>query len=151
MEAVVQAKEDKRFGEALQVVNCRPRMVVGSRQAEEEAWAMAAAVVPHQEKEVMKVAEDAVRQAVALLQAQSIDIATVESMVHPFLGPYHATVDLVASADDATETEAYMVGMVVPQEHPTRRTAQATTSRPSSAIPPTVTSSCRRRWMSRWC
>jgi hypothetical protein len=46
-EAVVQAEEDKRFSEALQVVNCRPRTVVGSRQAEEEAWAMAAAMVAH--------------------------------------------------------------------------------------------------------
>jgi hypothetical protein len=46
-EAMVQAEEDKRFSEALQVVNCRSRTVVGSRQAEEEAWAMAAAVVAH--------------------------------------------------------------------------------------------------------
>jgi hypothetical protein len=49
----------------------------------------------------MEVAEDAVRQAAALLQAQSIDVAIIESMVEPFLGPYHAAVDLLASADDA--------------------------------------------------
>jgi hypothetical protein len=66
----------------------------------------------------MDVAEDAARQAVALLQAQSIDIATVESTVGPFLGTYRAAVDLVASADDAAEAEAYVVGMVVPQEQP---------------------------------
>jgi hypothetical protein len=43
-EAVVQAEEDKRFGEALQVMNYHPRTAVVSRQAEEEAWAMAAVV-----------------------------------------------------------------------------------------------------------
>jgi hypothetical protein len=30
-EAVVQAEEDRRFGEAFQVMNCRPCTVVGSR------------------------------------------------------------------------------------------------------------------------
>jgi hypothetical protein len=64
----------------------------------------------------MEVAEDVARQEVALLQAQSIGIATVESTAGPFFGPYHAAVDLVASADDATMAKAYMVGMVVPQE-----------------------------------
>jgi hypothetical protein len=39
--------------------------VVCSREAEEQAWVM----VPHAEKEVLEVAEGAVRQAVALLQA----------------------------------------------------------------------------------
>jgi hypothetical protein len=77
---------------------------------------MAAAVAAHQEKEVLEVAEDATRQAVALLQAQSVDIATVESTAGPFLGPYHAAVDLVASVDDAAMAEAYVVGMVVPHE-----------------------------------
>jgi hypothetical protein len=117
-EAVVQVEEEKRVGEALLVVNRRAHSVVGSRQAEEETWALAAAMAAHQEKEVMEVAEDAARQAVALLQSQSIDIATVESTAGPFLGPYHAAVDLVASADDAAMVEAYVVGMVVPQEHP---------------------------------
>jgi hypothetical protein len=46
----------------------------------------------------------------------SVDIATVESTAGPFLGPYCAAVDLVASADDAAMAEAYVVGMVVPQE-----------------------------------
>jgi hypothetical protein len=116
MEAVMQAEEAKRLGEALEVVKCHPRTAVGSKQAEEEAWAMAAAVAAHQEKEVLEVAEDATRQAVALLQAQSVDIATVESTAGPFLGPYHAAVDLVASVDDAAMAEAYVVGMVVPHE-----------------------------------
>jgi hypothetical protein len=62
------------------------------------------------------VAEDAARQAAALLQSQSIDIATVESTVGPIWGPYRAAVDLVASADDAAMAEAYLVGMVVPHE-----------------------------------
>jgi hypothetical protein len=53
-----------------------------------------------------------------LLQSQSIDIATVESTAGPFLGPYHAAVYLVASADGAAMAEAYVVGMVVPQEQP---------------------------------
>jgi hypothetical protein len=65
---------------------------------------------------VVEVAEEAARQAAALLQAQSVDIATVESTTGPFLGPYRAAVDLVASTDDAAMAEAYVVGMVVPQE-----------------------------------
>jgi hypothetical protein len=44
-------------------------MIFGSRRAEEEAWAMDVAVAAHQEKEVMAVAEDVARQAVALVQA----------------------------------------------------------------------------------
>jgi hypothetical protein len=101
---------------ARQAVNLRSSNVVGSRQAEEEAWALAAAVAAHQEKEVMEVAEDAARQAVALLQSSSVVVATVESMAGPFLGSYRAAVDLVASADYAAMAEAYVVGMVVPQE-----------------------------------
>jgi hypothetical protein len=66
----------------------------------------------------MEVAEDAARQAVALLQVQFVDIATVESTAGPFLRPYHAAVDLVASADDAAMAEAYVVGMVVPHDQP---------------------------------
>jgi hypothetical protein len=65
---------------------------------------------------VVEVAEDAARQAAALLQSQSIDIATVESTSGPFMGPYRAAVDLVVSADDAAMVEAYVVGMVVLQE-----------------------------------
>jgi hypothetical protein len=61
----------------------------------------------------MEVAEDAARQAVALLQAQSVDVATVESMAGPFLGPYRVTVDLVTSEDDAGMAEAYLVGTVM--------------------------------------
>jgi hypothetical protein len=37
-------------------------------------------------------------------------------MAGPFLGPYHASIDIVASADDAAMAEAYVVGMVVPQD-----------------------------------
>jgi hypothetical protein len=66
----------------------------------------------------MEVAEDAARQAVALLQVQFVDVATVESIVGPFLRPYHTAVDLVASADDAAMAEAYVVGMVVPHDQP---------------------------------
>jgi hypothetical protein len=117
-EAIVQAEEEKRVGEVLLVVNQCKHNIVGLRQAEEEAWALAAAMAAHQEKEVMEVVEDAKRQAVALLQSQSIDIATVESTVGSFLGLYHAAIDLVASADDAAMAEAYVVGMVVPQEQP---------------------------------
>jgi hypothetical protein len=47
---------------------------------------------------------------------QSIDIATVEPTAGPFLGPYRAAIDLVASANDAVMADAYVVGMVVPQE-----------------------------------
>jgi hypothetical protein len=114
--ALVQADEEKRIGEVLVIVNQRVHNVVGSRQAEQEAWALAAAVAAYQQKEVVEVAEDAARQAAALLQSQSINIATVESTTRPFLGPYRAAVDLVASADDAAMAEAYMVGMVMPQE-----------------------------------
>jgi hypothetical protein len=79
-------------------------------------WALATAVAAYQKEDVVEVAKDAARQAAAMLPAQSIDIATVESTVGPFLGPYRAAVNLVASADDAAMAEAYMVGMVVPQE-----------------------------------
>jgi hypothetical protein len=108
-EVLVQADEEKRVGEALLVINQHARSVVGSCQADQEAWALAAAVAAYQHKEVVEVAEDAARQAAALLQAQSVDIATVESTAGPFLGPYRA-------ADDAAMAEAYVVGMVVPQE-----------------------------------
>jgi hypothetical protein len=66
-EALVQADEEKRVGEALLVVNQRVSSVVGSRQAEQEAWALAAAVAAYQQKEVVEVAGDAARQAAALL------------------------------------------------------------------------------------
>jgi hypothetical protein len=47
---------------------------------------------------------------------QSVDIATVESTAGPFLGSYRVAVDLIASANNAAMAEAYVVGMVVPQE-----------------------------------
>jgi hypothetical protein len=102
------------IGEVLVVVNQRVRSVVVSHHAEQEAWVLAAAVAAYQQKEVVEVAEDAARQATALLQSQSVDIATVESTVGPFLGPDRAAVDLVASSNDAAMAEAYVVGMVVP-------------------------------------
>jgi hypothetical protein len=46
-EAVVQAEEEKRVGEVLLVINRRTHNIVGSRQAEEEAWALAAAMAAH--------------------------------------------------------------------------------------------------------
>jgi hypothetical protein len=46
-EALVQADEEKRVGEALLVVNQRTRSIVGSRQADQEAWALAAAVAAY--------------------------------------------------------------------------------------------------------
>jgi hypothetical protein len=58
------------------------------------------------------------RQVVAFLQAESVDVATIDSTVGSFLGPYCAAVYLVASADDAIMDEAYVVGMVIPQEQP---------------------------------
>jgi hypothetical protein len=115
-EALGQADEEMKIGEALAVVNQCARTVVGSQQAEQEAWALAAAMAAFQHKEVVEMAEDTARQAVALLQSQSIDIATVESTVGPFMGPYRAAADLVPSADDAAMAKAYVVGMVVPQE-----------------------------------
>jgi hypothetical protein len=50
-----------------------------------------------------------------LLPNQFVDVATVRSMVGPILGLYRASADL-ASADDAAMAEAYMLGMVMPQE-----------------------------------
>jgi hypothetical protein len=46
-EALVQADEEKRIGEALVVVNQRAHCVVGSHHAEQEAWALAATVVAY--------------------------------------------------------------------------------------------------------
>jgi hypothetical protein len=51
-----------------------------------------------------------------MLQAKSIDVATVGSTVGPFLGPYRTAADLVASIDDAAMAELYVVGMVMPQD-----------------------------------
>jgi hypothetical protein len=113
-------------------------------------------VAAYQEKEVMEVAEDAERQAAALLQAQSVDISTIESIVGPFLGPYHATVDLVASADDAAMAEAYVVGMVVPQEQPDEEDDASDDieflfgDSSDGDVVVSATWSCRRRWTSRW-
>jgi hypothetical protein len=92
------------------------RNIVSSHQADQEAWTLAAAMAAYQKEDVVEVAEHAARQAAAMLQAQSIDIATIESTTGPFLGSYRAAVDLVASTDDATMAEAYVVGMVVPRE-----------------------------------
>jgi hypothetical protein len=47
IEALVQADEEKRVGEALLVVNQRTRSIVGSRQADQEAWALAADVAAY--------------------------------------------------------------------------------------------------------
>jgi hypothetical protein len=44
MEAVVLAKEEKRVGEACQIIDRHPRTVADSRQAEEEASMLATAV-----------------------------------------------------------------------------------------------------------
>jgi hypothetical protein len=46
--ALMQADKEKRIGEALVVVNQRVHSVVGSRHAEQEAWALAAAVAAAQ-------------------------------------------------------------------------------------------------------
>jgi hypothetical protein len=70
-EAVIKAEEEKRVGEVLWVFNGRARTVVGSRQAKAEAWALAATVAAHQEKEVMEVAEDAARETVACSRSPS--------------------------------------------------------------------------------
>jgi hypothetical protein len=70
-EAVIKAEEEKRVGKVLRVINGRARTIIGSRQAKAEAWALAATVAAHQEKEVMEVAEDAARQAVACSRSPS--------------------------------------------------------------------------------
>jgi hypothetical protein len=46
---------------ALVVVNQCAHSIVGSRQAEQEAWALAATVAAYQQKGVVEVAEDAAR------------------------------------------------------------------------------------------
>jgi hypothetical protein len=76
---------------------------------------------------------------------KSVDVAMVISKAGTFLWSYHAIVDLISLADDAAMAEAYVVGMVVPQE--SRRTATTTTSRPSLA---TTMSTCRHCLTSRW-
>jgi hypothetical protein len=64
-EALMQADEEKRIGEALVVINQRAHSIVGSCHAEQEAWVLAAAVAAYQQKEVVEVAEDTARQAAA--------------------------------------------------------------------------------------
>jgi hypothetical protein len=52
--------------------------------------------------------------AIAMLQDESVDMATVSLTAKPFLFPCRATADLVALADDVAMAEAYVVGMVAP-------------------------------------
>jgi hypothetical protein len=59
-EALALADEEKRVGEALLVVNRRARSVVGSRQADQEAWALAAVMAAYEKVDFV---EDAARQA----------------------------------------------------------------------------------------
>jgi hypothetical protein len=47
-EALMQADKEKRIGEALVVVNQRAHSIVGSHQAEQDAWALAATVAAYQ-------------------------------------------------------------------------------------------------------
>jgi hypothetical protein len=49
-EEATQGEEEKWLGDARQVINSRPRTMVGSRKAEEEAWALAAAIAAQQER-----------------------------------------------------------------------------------------------------
>jgi hypothetical protein len=50
-----------------------------------------------------------------MLQEESGDVVTIVSTTdEPFLGMYRASADLVASADDAAMSKAYVVGMAVP-------------------------------------
>jgi hypothetical protein len=62
-----QAEDEKALDVAHVVINMRPHTVVGSMQAEEEAWALAPSVAANQDKEVLEVAEDVAHQAVAFL------------------------------------------------------------------------------------
>jgi hypothetical protein len=55
------------------------------------------AVVAHQEKELLVVAEYPACQAMALLHAQSVDVAMVGSTVGPILSPYRTTAELITS------------------------------------------------------
>jgi hypothetical protein len=88
--------------EALLVINQRARSVVGSRQVDQDVWALFAAMAAYQKEDGVEVTDDTARQAAAMLQVQSVDIATVESTAGPFLGPYRAAVDLVASSRPPT-------------------------------------------------
>jgi hypothetical protein len=65
--AAAQAEKEKALDVAHIVISMHPRIVVGSIQVEEEAWALAPSVAANQDKEVLEVAEDVAHQAVAFL------------------------------------------------------------------------------------
>jgi hypothetical protein len=60
-EALALADKEKRVDEALLVVNQHARSIIDSRQANQEAWALAATVAAYQQKEPVEVAEDVTR------------------------------------------------------------------------------------------
>jgi hypothetical protein len=60
-EALALADKEKRVNEALLVINQHARSVIDSRQANQEAWVLAATMAAYQQKEVVEVAEDATR------------------------------------------------------------------------------------------
>jgi hypothetical protein len=148
--ALALANEEKRVGEALLVVNRHARSAVGSRQADQEAWALVAAVAAYEKEDTVEVAEDAARQAAAMLQAQSVDIATIESMVGPFLGPYRA----VSTSSRPPTTPPWLRptwwAWWCLRNSTSRRSARAMTSRPSSATPTTARWWRQQRRTSRW-
>jgi hypothetical protein len=149
-EALALADEEKRVGEALLVINRRARSAVGSRQADQEAWALVAAVAAYEKEDVVEVAEDAARQAAAMLQAQSVDIAIVESMAGPFLGPYHAASTSSRPPTTPPWLRPTWWAWWCLRNSTSRRLARATTSRPSSATPMTARWWRQQQRRSRW-
>jgi hypothetical protein len=79
--------------------------MVGLRQAEEEAWALAAAVAAHQETEVMKVAEEAARQAT---QEEAARVAAQEAAAAAAAREVAQTEELVEEAAAAAAAREEM-------------------------------------------
>jgi hypothetical protein len=59
---------------------------------------------------VAELAQKATRQTVTMLQDDSVDVATIGSMV----GPYGTAADLVTLINKETMAETYVEGMVIP-------------------------------------
>jgi hypothetical protein len=107
-EVVIVAKEaEMRAAEAATVA--QHEEVEAKARVAEATKALEAARASEETTTLANLAEEAARQVIAMLQAKSDDAATVAD--GPFLGPYCATVDLAASADDVAMTKAYVVGI----------------------------------------
>jgi alkylhydroperoxidase family enzyme len=96
-------EEEVRAAEAARMALRNKAEAVGKAARDLEAVNVA-------DEAVAELAQEATRQTVTMLQDDSVDVATIGSMV----GPYGTTADLVTLIDEETMAETYIEGMVMP-------------------------------------